>query len=203
MFKIADKGLIFHSIRVTGGAWTIIVVCFLACATFWLEISLGLFLGGGLLEGQVLLEGLGIQLSTTHLGSSELLEEGLCLSCSSLGVLHTCLLLLGHESLKLHHQLRVLLELLEHLILILVGCGHLWNSSSCWLSSCWFDGILAEIHALLTHLGLSDLLLGCQSVSLPLLLLLQGVCLGSPCLISVFSLLFFLVQINLLVDVSL
>lgn len=118
-----------------------------------------------------MLEGLGIHLSTTHLGSSELLEEGLCLGCSSLGVLNTSLLLLGHESLQLHHQLWVLLELLEHLILICSVCCHLWNASSS-LGGGWFGSSLAVAHALLTHLAVSGLLLGSQCVSLPLLLLL-------------------------------
>jgi hypothetical protein len=61
-----------------------------------------------------LLKCLWVHLSTAHLGTSrELLEEGLCLGCCGLGILHTGLLLLGHESLKLEHHLGVLTELLE------------------------------------------------------------------------------------------
>ena len=86
--------------------------------------------------------------------------------------------------------------------MVLSISSKIWNSYSCCLGGSWLYCVCVEIDALLTHLRVSSLLLGCQSLSL-LLLLLN--CLGfrSSGLVRVLSLLLFLIQINLLVDISL
>ena len=118
------------------------------------------------------------------------------LSCGCLSALDASLLLLGHESLELKHHLRVLHKVL-HLSSLVIG-SHRW---SCCLGS-WLHCSLTVVYALLTHLILICPLLSHNSIFLSLLLL--G-CLGllPPGLVCVFSLLFLLIYVYLLIYVGL